>query len=327
MLILRSLEEAAAYNASRMPHAVTVGNFDGVHAGHRELIRTAREKAAQLGTRSVLVTFDPHPVHVVRGVVSPGIITPLPRKLELLAETGIDAVLVLPFTKTVAAMSAEEFVDAVLVRALNAKELIIGYNFALGKNRSGNLTTLLALGERSGFAVTHIQPVIVGRETVSSTIIRERITSGEMEKVTALLGRMHTVDGIVVRGEARGKKLGYPTANIDFPEMLLPPFGAYATWIQPLSSPGVALERVWGATPRMSMTSVGTNPTFGGGAVTLETHIFDFSGDLYGKTVRLHFAGRIRGEIRFTSVANLVARLGQDAVAAKDALEREKKPC
>jgi riboflavin kinase/FMN adenylyltransferase len=323
MFIARSLEDVAAHTAfqgaSAMPHAVTIGNFDGVHVGHRELILAARAESASLGTRSVLVTFDPHPVHVVRGVASPGIITPLPRKLELLEEAGLDMVLVLPFTKTIAAMTAEEFVEAVLVRALNAKELVIGYNFALGKNRSGNLTTLRALGELFGFGVTQVQPVIVGRETVSSTLIREHINSGEMEKSAALLGRMHTVDGTVIPGEARGRKLRYPTANIDFPEMLLPPLGAYVTWVQIFSDADPI--------PRMSMTSVGTNPTFGGGSVTLESYLFDFCGDLYGKKVRLHFAGRLRGEIHFKSVDDLIARLGQDAEAAKDALKREKKTC
>ncbi|CAK7001781.1 MAG: Bifunctional riboflavin kinase/FMN adenylyltransferase [Desulfovibrio sp.] len=318
MIVARSLEEAVTL-ATDVPHAVTIGNFDGVHIGHRELIRITGEKAAVFGTRSVLVTFDPHPVHVVRGVGSPGIITPLSRKLELLEEAGLDAVLVLPFTKAVAAMSAGEFVESVLVRALNVKELVIGFNFALGKNRSGNLTTLTALGEEHEFMVTQVQPVIVGRETVSSTLIREHISSGDMEKATLLLGRMHTVDGTVVPGEARGRTLGYPTANIEFPEMLLPPLGAYATWVQVFSDGA--------AEPRMSMTSVGTNPTFGGEKVTLESHLLDFSGDLYGKKVRLHFARRLRGEIRFKSVGDLVARLGHDAQAARDALCREEKPC
>lgn len=319
MLIVRSLDEVASHGASEIPHAVTIGNFDGVHVGHRELLRVTREKSAKLGTRSVLVTFDPHPVHVVRDVTSPGIITPLPRKLELLEEAGLDSVLVLPFTKTIAAMTADEFVEMVLVRALNVQDLVIGYNFALGKNRSGNLTTLCGLGERFGFSVTQVPPVIVGRETVSSTLIREHLNSGEMEKSTALLGHMHTVDGVVVPGEARGRKLGYPTANIAFPEMLLPPLGAYATWLQILSDADPV--------PRMSMTSVGTNPTFGGGSVTLESHLLDFSGDLYGKKIRLYFAKRLRGEIHFKSVDDLVLRLGQDASATKDVLEREKKPC
>lgn len=323
MLVAHSLEDAAAYDTAETPHAVTIGNFDGVHKGHRELLRVTREKSAKLGTRSVLVTFNPHPVHVVRGVSSPGIITPLPRKLELLEKTGLDAVLVLPFTKAIAAMTAEEFVEAVLVRALNVQDLTIGYNFAFGKNRSGNLTMLRALGERFNFTVTQIPPVIVGRETVSSTLIREHISSGDMEKASALLGRMHSVDGTVIPGEARGRKLGYPTANIRYPEMLLPPLGAYATWTQVLSGAKPLAE----SCPRMSMTSVGTNPTFGGGSVTLESHLFDFSGDLYGKTVRLHFARRLRGEVHFKSVDDLVLRLGQDAKDAKNVLEREKRPC
>lgn len=316
MRVVYSCDDAARLIRPGEPLAVTIGNFDGVHVGHRELIRITREKAAARGTASVLVTFDPHPAHVVRGIPGPGILTPLPRKLELLKETGLDAVLVYPFTGETAAMSAGEFVRTVLAASLRTADLVMGYNFALGRDRSGDYGTLRELGLRYGFSVTQVPPVVVDTETASSTLVRERVRSGDMEKAARLLGRAHSADGTVVRGRARGSGLGFPTANIDYGSVLLPPFGAYATWVQVLSDGP-------GAPPRMGMTSVGTNPTFGGGAVTLETHVLDFSGDLYGKTLRVHFIHRLRGEIHFRSVADLVARLERDAISAREALKRD----
>ena len=326
MLVARSIDEFNRLTSPGSRHAVTIGNFDGVHMGHRELIRVTLEKAAargkELGRKvpAVLVTFDPHPVHVVRAMAKPDLLTPLLRKLELLEQTGLDAVLVLPFTREMAETPAADFVRDVLVETLNVADLVTGYNFALGKDRAGNYTALTELGDSHGFSVTQVQPVIVGKETVSSSLIREHIRSGNMENVIPLLGRMHSVDGEIIHGQARGRKLGFPTANIDYQNVLLPPLGAYATWLRVLpdgpDGPGGA--------PLQSMTSVGTNPTFGGGAVTLESHALDFSGDLYGKTVRLYFACRLRAEIKFKSVEDLVARLHNDADATRAYLHRER---
>ncbi|MDR3074381.1 MAG: bifunctional riboflavin kinase/FAD synthetase [Deltaproteobacteria bacterium] len=318
MRVVHSLEEFARTLGPDAPHAVTVGNFDGVHRGHRELVRVTRERAARKGARSVLVTFDPHPAHVVRGVESPGLLTPLPRKLELLDAAGLDATLVLSFTKAMSAMSAEDFVRAVLCDALHATDFVAGYNFALGKDRRGDHTALCALGERYGFAVSRVNPVIADRETVSSTLIREHLRSGEIGRATALLGRMHSVDGTVAHGQARGKKLGFPTANIDFGKTLLPARGAYATWFRVLSGEA--------SPPLPSMTNIGVNPTFGVAGLTLETHVLDFSGDLYGKNVRLYFASRLRPEVRFQSVEDLVARLRKDEAAARGILGKGAEP-
>lgn len=324
MLVACSVDAFKKITDVGAPHAVTIGNFDGVHMGHRELVRVTRERAAAasalLGRKvlSVLVTFDPHPVHVVRGMTKPDLLTPLPRKLELLEKTGLDAVLVLPFTPEMAKTSAGEFVRTYLVDLLRATDLVTGYNFALGKDRAGNYSSLCTMGEELGFRVTQVQPVIVDRETVSSTLIREHIRSGEMEKAAKLLGRMHSVDGSIIHGQARGRKIGFPTANIDYGHVLLPPLGAYATWLQVMGDETVP-------DVLQSMTSVGTNPTFGGGAITLEAHALDFSGDLYGKMVRLHFAARLRAEITFKSVDDLVARLGHDADCARAALARNRR--
>jgi riboflavin kinase/FMN adenylyltransferase len=328
MLVAGSKEELSSLVACGTRFAVTIGNFDGVHMGHRELLRVTREKAAARSAAlgqpiaSVLVTFDPHPVHVVRPAAGPGILTPLPRKLELLEQTGLDATLVLPFTRETAATPAEDFTRTVLVDVLHATDLVIGYNFALGKGREGNDAMLRELGERCGFSVTQIQPVIVGGETVSSSRIREHIRCGNMENAIPLLGRMHSVEGTVIHGRARGRELGFPTANIEYRGTLLPPLGAYATWLQILPD-GTEYHRA-AAQPLQSMTSVGTNPTIGGSAITLEAHALDFSGDLYGKRVRLHFASRLREEVAFKNAEDLVAQLHLDAASTRDTLLRSK---
>lgn len=331
MLVVRSVDEFKAITPADARYAITIGNFDGVHMGHRELIRVTKAKAetasAALGreVRSLLVTFDPHPVHMVRGVDKPYILTPLPRKLEILEQTGLDAVLVLPFTMEMARTDADEFVKTYIADLLRPTDLVVGYNFAMGKDRGGNYTTLCRLGGLYGFDVTQVQPVIVERETVSSSLIREHIRSGDMDRAAKLMGRMYSVDGKIIHGRARGRKIGFPTANIDYGNVLLPPLGAYATWLRILPESGTGDTGGKKAEPLQSMTSVGTNPTFGGGAVTLETHALDFCGDLYGKMVRLHFVCRLRAEITFQSVEDLIARLGHDADCARESLRRNKK--
>lgn len=315
MLIAYSLDELQGLVEPGSRHAATIGNFDGVHAGHRELIRVAREKAAARGVSSALITFNPHPVRIVRGIDVLDTITPLPRKLELLSQTGVDVVAALPFTHATAAMSAEAFVRETLVEGLRATDLVTGFNFALGRDREGDFSVLGALGEKWGFAVSQVPPVVVNKETVSSSLIRERIRSGDVDKAAKLLARPHSVDGVVVRGEGRGRSFGFPTANIRFADTLLPALGAYATWLQILGDDGPE-------SLLPSMTSVGTNPTFGENALTLEANVLDFSGDLYGKTVRLHFAARLRGQVRFKSPQELVGRLALDAAHAKTELEK-----
>lgn len=314
MRISRSLEDFTGSVPPGSRHAVTIGNFDGVHLGHRELIRMTRELAAERSVPSVLMTFDPHPAQVVRRMARPDIITPLPRKLELLEDTGIDHVLILQFTASMAAMDAAAFARTVLAETLAASDLVMGYNFALGRDRGGDFTALRDMGKQYGFAVTQVRPVIAGQETVSSSLIREHINSGDMAGAAALLGRPHSVDGTVIHGQKRGRKLGFPTANIDFPDMILPPKGAYATWVRIMPDPDL----------RMAMTNLGTNPTFGGEALSLESHLLDFSGDLYGRTVRVHFMDRLRGEIVFKGTQSLAEGLTRDAAATRAILEREK---
>ena len=300
------------------PHAATIGNFDGVHIGHRQLMRTTREKAAVHGIPSVAITFEPHPLRVLSGVHLPDLLTCLPRKLEILESLGMDMALVLSFTPEMAALTPEDFVRQVMVDALSLKELVIGYDYALGKGRKGNFEALSALGAQHGFTVTQVPAVTVNGQTVSSSRIRESIRAGRVDAIPALLGRLHSVEGTVIHGASRGRNLGFPTANISLGDVLLPPTGVYATWaelVPPLGRGGLAP-----GVRCMSVTSVGTNPTFGGTQISLESHLFDFSGDLYGSSLRLSFASWLRDEQRFGTVEALKEQIAADARNARDYL-------
>ena len=297
-------------------HAVTIGNFDGVHLGHRSLIAKTREKAARLGIASLAVTFEPHPLRLLSGVQLPDLLTDLPRKLELLAELGIDRTLVLPFTHALAALSPEDFVKSILVDALHMKELVVGYDYALGKGRRGDYALLAELGGRWGFGVEQMPPLRVGNAIASSSLIRERLKEGYAEEARTLLGRPHSVDGEVVRGAGRGgAQLGYPTVNLKLGDVLLPKSGVYAAWAEllPAASPP---ERI------MAVASVGTNPTFGGSCMMLEAFLLNFSTNVYGRSIRLHFMRYLREQVRFSSIDALKEGISQDVETARSFLNQ-----
>lgn len=285
---------------------LTIGNFDGVHLAHQKLLARVRERAKILNVVSLAVTFEPHPRRVLLGKNDPPRLTTPEVKLELIADSGIEACLVLPFTRAFAALSAEEFVRDCLVRDLGLRELIVGHDWAFGKGRAGGYETLAALGREMGFAVERLGPVLVGDAVVSSTRIRDMLLAGDVWDARELLGRFHKVRGTVIHGADRGGKLlGFPTANIDSTDQLLPKTGVYAVWI----SKG---EQTWAG-----VANIGTNPTFGGDRLSVEAHIFDYSGDLYDKTVDLHFVQRLRSEKKFSGVEELKARIADDAKLAK----------
>ncbi len=327
MRIAHDLEELKALAGHGTVHAATIGNFDGVHLGHRRLLGRVREHAGGRGIPAAVITFDPHPLRVISGVHLPDLLTSPQRKLELLAEAGMDLALVLRFTPAMAAMSPKEFVRTVMVDGLRLEHLVIGYDYALGRGRAGNFEALSALGRTWGFSVDQLPPVIVGGETASSSLIRERIRSGAVDAVFPLLGRLHSVEGEVIHGQGRGRTLGFPTANVGLGDVLLPPPGVYATWAEILpdetAPPAPASANPAGTEARarhMSVTSVGTNPTFGGTSLSLESYLLDWSEDLYGKTLRLHFARRLRQEIRFSGVQALRDQIAADARNAREAL-------
>jgi riboflavin kinase/FMN adenylyltransferase len=290
---------------------VTVGTFDGVHCGHRDVVERIVERAAKLGTASVLVTFEPHPLEVVNPMAAPLLLTTREEKLEVLAETGVDYVALVPFTKALSAYSAEEFVELILRRRFRLRELFIGYDHGFGRQRAGNVTVLKSLGERDGFSVEVVEPVAnPDGHAVSSTSIRRAVAGGDLARAAIGLGRPYSVSGKVIPGDQRGRTIGFPTLNLGPPPLrkLLPPEGVYAVRVQ---TPAGAVG---------GMMNLGPRPTFGDSATSLEAHLFDSTGDYYGAHVRIDFVSRLRETRKFPSVDALKEQLRQDERDARSAL-------
>ncbi|WP_448627412.1 bifunctional riboflavin kinase/FAD synthetase [Geodermatophilus sp. URMC 64] len=290
---------------------VTIGMYDGVHRGHQALIGEAVARARALNRPCLLLTFDPHPAEVIRPGSHPAILTSLDRKAELVAELGVDAMCVLPFTQDFMRLSPESFTHTVLVEHLHAALVVVGQNFTYGHKAAGNVQTLADEGRRFGFAVEGVPLASVEEDdgvTISSTYIRACVAAGDMEPAAHALGRSHRVDGVVVRGDRRGRALGYPTANVETPAFTaVPADGVYAGHLV-LRDPrsGASKQRYPAA------ISVGTNPTFEGSRRTVEAFVLDFDGDLYGEHVGVEFVSRLRGMVAFPDVAALVAAMDDD---------------
>ena len=290
---------------------VTIGAYDGVHLGHRALIAEVRQRAERLDCATAVVTFDRHPAMVVRPESAPKLLTDLDQKLELLAETGIDYTLVVHFDEDRSHESAEDFVHEVLVGCLNAKAVVVGHDFHFGHGRRGNVALLTQMGGELGFDVLGLR-LVGGDPPYSSTRIRALLGEGDVEAAATLLGRPHEVRGTVQRGDARGRTLGFPTANIEVPgEILLPADGIYAGWY-----------RRPDGSRHMAALSLGRRPTFYEHAESslLEAYLLDFEGDLYGERAAAEFVARLRGEERFDSVEALVAQIGADVEATRTTL-------
>lgn len=294
--------------------AVTIGQFDGVHIGHRALLEATRERAASLGCGSAVVTFDRHPASVVRPHSAPRLLTDLDQKLELLADTGIDTVLVLPFDIERAAEPAEHFVRSVLVNRLGARAVVVGHDFHFGAGRRGDVDLLRSLGAELNFEVDGVLAVSSAEavaSVVSSTTIRRLLQEGEVAAAASLLGRPHEVRGLVVMGDGRGRELGYPTANVAVAsEVQLPADGVYAgEYVLP------------DGTVHGSAISLGTRPQFyEDGAVLLEANVLDWRGDLYGQHARVRFVERLRGQQRFADLDALMVQMARDVEAARSVL-------
>ena len=288
---------------------VTVGTFDGVHLAHRAVLDETVRRATAAGQQSVLVTFEPHPLEVVRPARAPALLsTPVERRAAL-AETGIGHVLVLAFDAAMAALPPERFVREMLMARTQMRELVIGYDHGLGRDRTGDVDTLRAIGEAEGFSVTVVPQVEVDGVRVSSSVIRQAITEGDLGLAARLLGRPYRVSGPVVQGERRGRVLGVPTINLEVPpRKLLPPDGVYAVRVE------------WRDGAAGGMLNQGPKPTFGEGRRTLETHLFGVARDLYGEWVRIEWVARLRDVQRFGSPAELVEQLERDRSAATAAL-------
>jgi riboflavin kinase/FMN adenylyltransferase len=306
------------------PSVVTIGVFDGVHRGHQRIVVRAAEAARELGLPLVVVTFDPHPSEVIRPGSHPALLCSLRRRVQLLGEFGADAVCVLPFTLEFSQLSPDEFVRAVLADRLHARRVVVGENFRFGYRAAGDLALLAELGEKYDFRAEGIPLLAQDGVTMSSSAIRDLVAAGDVAGAARGLGRPHRVEGVVVRGEQRGRALGVPTANLETAEhTAIPADGVYAGWLTSLDAIGQEAGRGRGAPGAgrahwPAAISVGTNPTFDGEHRVVEAHALDRDDlDLYGVHVAVDFAARLRGMVRFDSVDALVAQMRADIAAAR----------
>ena len=295
---------------------VTIGNFDGVHLGHRAILETVVGRAKDLGGVAVVYTFDPHPRKVLRPESAPGLLTTLDQKVELLEAAGVDVVIVEPFTREFARTEPKEFIERRLYAKIKPVEVYVGYDFHFGRDREGSMRLLTELGPRLGFSVTIIPEVTVDDGDVNSTRIRELLANGDPERAARMLGRPFTVRGEVVRGDDRGRTLGFPTANLDPENEVLPGSGVYAGHLRMLDDGEPARDAFLPA-----VMNVGRRPTFSGEEMRAEAHILDFDGDLYGRRVELSFSVRLRAEKKFESVEALKRQIGADVENARRKLE------
>ena len=301
--------------------AVAIGVFDGVHLGHQHVLAEARRLAAERRAHSAVVTFDRHPAAVVRPESAPKLLTDLEQRLELLAGLGMDLTYVVSFDEARSKESAEDFIDTVLVDCLAAKAVVVGADFHFGHERRGNVGLLREVGRRAGFEVDGIELLASkeqGVEAISSTAIRAALTAGDLASANRMLGRPHEVRGRVVQGDRRGRELGYPTANVAVPaDICLPADGIYAGWhLRP------------DGTAHATAINLGRRPTFYADAETslLETHLLDFDGDLYDEPARVRFVARLRDELRFDSVDDLVRQMATDVDETRAVLGWQRSP-
>jgi len=306
MVIYRSISEIR----EKLRHpAVTIGNFDGVHLGHREIFRRVRELARETGGVSVVVTFVPHPLKVVSAHREVRLITTSREKEALIEGSGIDYLLEIPFDRAFAAVPAAEFVERVLVDAIGVERLVIGYDYAFGRGREGDVGLLRDLGKRFGYTVEELQPISDGSTVYSSTAVRRMVSAGDVAGASLVLGRHFAITGKVVHGHERGRGLGFPTANIETEKDLIPSAGVYAVKVC------LGEQLLDGA------CNIGANPTFGNARLSIEVFLLDFDEDLYGREITLFFIERLRGEKRFAGLGELKDAIAADVVRCREILK------
>jgi len=296
----------------RWTHPVlALGNFDGLHRGHRKILERLQRVAAERGATPVVMTFDPHPPRVVRPDKAPALLMTKAQKLEGLEQAGVQGAAIVRFTSDLSQWDPEMFVRTVLVEWLHVSEVWVGANFLFGRDRSGNFSLLRSLGARYGFKAEKIDPVRYKDFVVSSTRVRRLVSEARVDEASALLGHAYCIDGMVVHGDERGRTIGFPTANLCSDNELIPPHGVYATTV------------IIDGIVRPSITNIGTRPTVdSSGKTTIETHIFDFDRDLYGLNIRLAFVQRIRDERAFESLDALKAQIAADCTRARVLFDR-----
>lgn len=307
MNLITSLEDIPANFA---PSVVTLGNFDGVHLGHRALFRQLLKRATQQQCQSVVCTFDPHPLKVLAPHQAPLLLNTREERRRLIGASHVDWLIEIPFDADFAAMTPEAFIDDLLLKRLQMRGLVVGYDYAFGKERRGNPEFLQEYGQQKGFAVDVLQPVGEDGEPYSSTRIRNLIATGKVAQVVPLLGRQFNLHGEVVSGFQRGRELGFPTANLRTDKELIPAPGVYV------------VKARHGDMEYGGVVNIGYRPTFGGEDVTIEVHLLDFTGTLYGEELRIYFIERLRAEQSFSGFAELSRAIAADVLKARQLLQQ-----
>jgi|SRR5215470_457595 len=305
---MRIVRNLASYPADVGPSVVALGAFDGIHLGHRAILGEAVDRGKAAAAAVVACTFDRHPMEILQPQRAPLPIVTLDERLDLIADTGVDLTLVLSFTRELASMEPEAFVNDVLVGRLRAREVVVGYNHTFGRGARGDAQLLKTVGGPVGLATHVIPPFLVDGVAVSSSEIRAALKSGDVVQGARYLGRPYSIAGTIVRGAGRGRTLGFPTANVEAERPLLVPTGVYA-----------CRAEFEGGLHR-AVVNVGVRPTFGEQTLAIEAYLIDFVGDLYGRRMRLHFIDRLRGEQKFPSVEDLRAQIGRDVAGARQRL-------
>jgi riboflavin kinase/FMN adenylyltransferase len=314
---LRYIPGSEAIDEPLVRAVLTIGNFDGLHVGHRSILATVVERAKALDGQAVVYTFEPHPRKVLYPERAPRLLATLEQKLELLEEAGIDAVIVEPFGPDFSRTPAETFIREYIHARVRPIEVYVGYDFHFGRDREGSMRLLTEMGPLLGFAVTIIPEVVVDEGDVNSTRIRQLLEEARVAEAAVMLGRAYTVRGVVVKGEQRGQSLGFPTANLNPDNEVLPAAGVYAGRLRFLDDGDPPSGSV-----HLAVTNVGVRPTFAGsGEIVAEAHLIDFEGVLYGRRVEISFVQHLRPERRFSTVDALKTQIDADVAEARRRLE------
>ena len=287
--------------------SAAIGNFDGVHLGHKDIINLLKKVSSKKSSKSCIITFEPHPQKVL-SKKDVELILPFDEKIRLLGNLGVDVTVCLKFTIKLSKLSAEEFVKEILVKTLRIKDIVVGPDFMFGNKRSGNAELLGKLGKIYDYDTKVLKPKVIDGEIISSSLIRNYISKGDIERVNKLLGHRYFINGVVIEGEKRGRQIGFPTTNITSTWELLPKLGVYATY-------ALVENKSY-----QSITNVGYRPTFGENKLLIETHIFDFSKNVYGSNIGIEFVKRLRDEKKFDSVDSLVSQIKLDIKDVKNIL-------
>lgn len=303
---MRILDSLGSFDRTVYPKpVVALGNFDGVHLGHKAIFQQAVTRAQAIGGTSVVFTFEPHPLQVLAPEKAPPLLTTFEQKMRLIAEVGIRVALRVPFGKAFAGQAPQDFIRATLCGTLGIHDLIVGYDFRFGHRRAGNTALLQEQASVFGYGVTVVSAITLEGVVVSSSNIRRLLKEGQVETASRLLGRYYTIEGPVVEGFRRGAALGFPTANVQPINALMPHTGVYA------------VQATVGGERHVGVANIGYNPTFGNRQQSVEVHLFDFSADLYGRTIEVAFVQRIRDERKFDSVDALAAQIACDVQTAR----------